>query len=132
MIVQLKIIGGFFVVLAVLHFFFPRYFGWNSDLKPLSLINRQMMWVHTFFLAFIVFLMGLLCLFETQALLNTDLGQSICIGLGVFWGLRLLVQFFGYSSKLWRGKIFETSVHIVFILIWGYLTFLFLWIGFVL
>ena len=83
-------------------------------------------------MAFIVFLMGLLCLFETQALLNTDLGQSICIGLGVFWGLRLLVQFFGYSSKLWRGKIFETSVHIVFILIWGYLTFLFLWIGFVL
>jgi hypothetical protein len=33
----------------------------------------------------------------------------VALGCGLFWLARLLVQFFGYSAQLWRGKGFETS-----------------------
>ena len=56
---QLKIIGVLLIALALLHAFFPRYFQWKKELSGLKLINRQMMYVHTFFIALAVFLMGL-------------------------------------------------------------------------
>lgn len=85
-----------------------------------------MMTVHTFFIALTVFLMGLLCLTSSNELIETNLGKNISLGLGVFWTIRLLFQFFGYSSKLWKGKTFETIMHIAFSLLWAYLTVIFL------
>ncbi|QIX62925.1 hypothetical protein HER32_17800 [Hymenobacter sp. BT18] len=119
---QLRIIGASLVLLAMLHAGFPRYFNWAGELKPLSLINRQMMYVHTLFIALVVLLMGLLCISCAPDLLHTRLGHGVALGLGVFWLVRLVVQFFGYSAELWRGKRFETTVHVVFSLLWLYLT----------
>lgn len=122
---HLKIIGILLIVLAMVHIVFPRYFNWDKELGSLSLINRQLIWVHTFFIALTVFLMGLLCLTSSAELTGTFLGKKICLGLGIFWAIRLFVQFFGYSSKLWKGKTFETSVHISFTFLWTYLSFIF-------
>jgi hypothetical protein len=47
-----------------------------------------------------------------------------------FWAIRLFIQFFGYSTKLWKGKPFETSVHLLFSLFWAYLSLIFLAIYF--
>jgi ABC-type bacteriocin/lantibiotic exporter with double-glycine peptidase domain len=118
--VHIKVIGVVSVALALAHLIFPKYFNWAEDLKPLSLINRQMMTVHTFFIALAVFMIGLLCLTSAQELTQTALGKKLCLGLGVFWAIRLFIQFFGYSYKLWKGKKFETSIHILFSFIWTY------------
>jgi len=123
---QLKFIGGILVLLALLHAGFPSHFNWPNDLRPLSPINRQMMYVHTLFIAFVVLLMGVLCLGFAADLVYTHLGHVVALGLGVFWLLRLLVQFFGYSAELWRGKHFETTIHVVFVLLWAYITTIFL------
>ncbi|MCS6934769.1 MAG: hypothetical protein NZM35_06445 [Chitinophagales bacterium] len=125
--IHFKIIGLTLISLALIHTIFPKYFNWNEDLKSLSLINRQMMKVHTFFIALVVFLMGLLCLTSSQELTETALGRKISLGIGIFWLLRLFIQLFGYSSALWRGKLFETTVHIVFTLLWTYMSAVFLW-----
>lgn len=85
------------------------------------------MLVHTFFIALTVGMMGLLCLVATHDLIESRLGKTISLGLGIFWGIRLLFQLFVYSPKLWLGKPFETSVHVVFILVWSYLTVVFFW-----
>lgn len=122
---HLKIVGGLLLVLALIHIVFPKYFNWDKELSSLSLINRQMMTVHTFFIALTVFLMGLLCLTSSAEITGTNLGKKISLGLAIFWTIRLFVQFFGYSSKLWRGKILETSVHILFTCLWAYISFLF-------
>jgi hypothetical protein len=127
---QVKIIGILLIALALVHIVFPKYFNWETELKPLSLINRQMMIVHTFFIAFAVFLMGLLCLTSSSELVNTAFGKKISLGLGVFWTVRLFIQFFGYSSDLWKGKKFETLMHIQFSLLWIYLSSVFLVIYF--
>ncbi|MES2412057.1 MAG: hypothetical protein V4535_11500 [Bacteroidota bacterium] len=124
--IHLKIIGCLLVGLALIHIVFPRYFNWGIELKSLSLINRQMMTVHTFFIALTVFLMGLLCLTSSSELIQTNFGKRISFGLGIFWTIRLLIQFFGYSPELWKGKKFETLMHLMFSLLWLYLSTIFL------
>lgn len=122
---HLNIIGILLIALALIHTIFPKYFNWKQELASLSLINRQVMQVHTFFIAFAVLLMGLLCLFSAEDLTATPFGRKIALGFGVFWFFRLMIQFFGYSSELWKGKTFETIVHIVFSILWIYLTTIF-------
>ena len=123
---HLKIIGFLLMILALIHIIFPSYFKWKQELASLSIMNRQMMHVHSFFIAFTVFLMGLLCLTTSEELINTQLGKRICLGLGIFWSVRLFVQFFIYSSKVWRGKTFETGIHILSSVFWAYLSWAFI------
>lgn len=124
--IQLKIIGAILILLALIHSVFPKYFHWEKELALLSLVNKQMMKVHTLFIALTLLLMGILCITSTKELITTNLGKQISLGFGIFWGVRLFIQFFGYSTKLWRGKTFETIVHIIFTILWTYLTWTFI------
>lgn len=124
--IHYKIIGALLIFLALIHVFFPRYFEWKVQLQSLSLINRQMMAVHTFFIAFAVFLIGLLCLLCTKELVNTSLGKTVSLGLGIFWAARLFFQLFIYSKDLWKGRRFETTVHVFFTLLWVYFSVVFI------
>lgn len=126
MIIHLQVIGALLILLSLIHLVFPRYFQWKEQLAALSLINRQMMQVHTFFIALVVFLMGSLCISSASELLGTPLGRRICLGMGVFWSIRALVQWFVYSKELWRGKRFESVVHVVFSAKWIYCAVVFL------
>lgn len=127
---HLYIAGFLFMALALVHVIFPTYFNWDRELKPLSLINRQLMTIHTFFIALTVFLMGLLCVSSASDLLFTTLGKRIALGLGIFWSIRLFIQFFGYSPKLWKGKKLETTIHILAAFLWTYFSVLFFTIYF--
>jgi hypothetical protein len=75
--VHLKITGSLLISLALLHLFFPKYFKWKEELISLSMINRQMMYAHTFFITLAVFLMGILCLTSATDLSGTALGKRI-------------------------------------------------------
>lgn len=128
--IHLYIIGTLLMVLALIHIIFPKYFNWKIELQPLSLINRQMMTTHTFFIALTVFLMGLLCVTSATQLIETSLGNKIILGLAIFWSIRLFFQFFVYSKILWKGKKFETIIHIIFSGFWVYLCIIFFTIYF--
>ncbi len=119
---HLQIIGYLLILLAFIHVIFPKKFDWKKECGSLSLINKQMMYIHTFFIALVVLLMGLLCITSYSELIETPLGRKIALGLFIFWIIRFFVQFFGYSSELWRGKKFETIVHIVFSIFWAYIS----------
>ena len=130
MIVHLKIIGLLLMVLSLVHVGFYKYFKWKEEQASLSLINRQMMTVHTFFIALTVMLIGLLSFLEADALIHTELGKKISLGLGIFWVIRLFFQLFVYSPKLWKGKTFETIIHIIFSSFWGYMSYVYVSIYF--
>jgi hypothetical protein len=123
---HLLIAGVILLLLAVLHAFFPRHFRWREELASISLLTRQIFYVHHFFIALTVGLMGLLTLSSADDLLGTSVGRRILLGLSVFWFVRLLCQLFVYSPKLWRGKGFETAIHLLFTALWIYLTYAFL------
>jgi hypothetical protein len=119
---SIEIAGVLMIGLAALHAFFPRRFGWKTEFATIGLLSRQMMYVHTFFIALTILLMGVLCLTSAGDLVATPLGRRISLGLAFFWFARLVIQFFGYSSELWRGKRFETAMHLAFSVFWVYLT----------
>lgn len=126
---QLELVGGAMVAIALLHIGFPRLFRWREQLAGLSLINRQLMQVHTFFIALTVLLMGLLCLSSAGELVATPLGRRVSLGLALFWAARLAIQLFGYSSRLWRGRRLETALHLGATALWIWFSAVFLAVG---
>ena len=122
---HLKITGWLLIILALIHIVFPKKFEWKKECGSMSLINRQMMYIHTFFIALVVLLTGVLCISSYSEIIGTALGHKLAFGLFIFWVIRFFIQFFGYSSELWKGKTFETIVHIVFSIFWAYVSVVF-------
>jgi len=119
---HLRIIGVLLVLLGVAHCAFPKRFGWKEELPRLSLLNRQMFLVHTFFIALTLVLMGSITAVYAKALLEPGpVNRAILAGAAIFWACRLLVQFFVYDSKLWKGNVFNTWMHVLFSCLWIYL-----------
>ena len=126
---HLKVCGFLLLSLSALHLTFPRHFQWWRVFAQLSLVNRQMFYIHCFFLCVTMSMMGSLCLWGTAALLERSaLGLWLAAGLTIFWQLRFLIQHFVYDPTLWKGKLFESLVHVVFTLLWGYLSLVYAWL----
>src|SRR5215218_819665 len=123
--IHLKITGVILILLASLHLIFPRYFKWKIELADVSLINKQLMYVHTFFIGLVVLLMGIFCFWSATDIVKTKLGRQLSFGLFIFWATRLMFQFFVYSPQLWKGKRFESSLHVLFSFLWMYFTVVF-------
>lgn len=83
------------------------------------------MYVHTFFIALMILLMGICCIYATTDLLQTRLGHLLALGCFIFWVMRLLFQFFVFSPRLWKGKRFETYMHIIASILWSYVSVVF-------
>ncbi|MEL6987474.1 MAG: hypothetical protein AAGK97_06550 [Bacteroidota bacterium] len=122
---HLTIVGILLMLISALHFFFPWYFKWKEDLASLDPVNKSMHYSHTFFLVLILIFNAILALFYQDELIQTSFGKTIAGGIAIFWGIRLIYQWFGFPMKLWKGKAFETSIHILFTFIWSYLAFVF-------
>ena len=124
--IHVKIVGSLLIALSLMHIVIPKYFKWEQELTSLSLITKQILYVHTFFIAFILLLTGLLCLSYSHELLHDPFGRVICLGFFGFWLTRLIFQFLVYSPKVWRGKRFETVMHVMFSGLWLYFSGVFL------
>lgn len=128
-VLHLKFLGLLLIGLALFHIFLPRRFGWIEELRKVELLTRQIFYVHMFFIALMVGLMGILALFYAEELVRpSTLGKAISGGLTLFWGIRVVCQLFVYDKALWLGKRFETSMHALFTLLWLYLTVVFGWV----
>jgi hypothetical protein len=123
---QLQVAGLGLILLAAAHLLFPRRFKWREELAHLSLLNRQIFMVHTFFICLVLTMMGALSVFGSALLLEpTPLARVNLAGFTVFFAVRLIVQWFVYDSALWRGHRFNTLMHIFFSGLWLYLTVLY-------
>jgi hypothetical protein len=120
---HLQIVGCFLIVLGLSHAFMNRYFGWRRELAGVSLLTRQIFFVHAFFIALGVVLGGVISLGYSDALLSpTPLNRAILGSMALFWLCRLLAQFFAYDSANWRGNRFRTGMHVAFSVLWCYVT----------
>ena len=120
---HLQITGVLMAALAALNLALPRRLGWREELASLSLLNRQIFRVHAFFIVLIVALCAALLLTSSDALLEpTRLSRAMLAGLTIFWGMRMLAQWFYYSPALWRGNLVNTVLHCVCSAAWIYMT----------
>jgi len=121
--VHLQVVGVLLMVLGLSHVFFNRYFGWDVELTRVSLFTRRVFFVHTFFIAMTVTMMGAFCAVYAGALVEPQvLSRAILAGMVVFWGSRLVAQFTAYESAIWRGDRFRTRMHVAFSILWVYVT----------
>ena len=118
---HLQIVGALLVFLGVAHIFFSQYFGWTKELAAVSLLTRRIFFVHCFFIALILVMLGLCSLFYTDALLEPGrLSRVLLGGIVVFWLCRLAIQFLVYDAAIWRGRRLYTCMHVAFSLLWIY------------
>jgi hypothetical protein len=128
LVVALRLAGVILLLLAVAHVPIATRLEWRTDAQRLSPVNRQVMLVHAFFVALTVGLMGALTLGWADALATpSPLGTPLAAGLTVFWAVRLWFQWFVYERALWRHRAFETRVHVLFTILWTYLTVVYAW-----
>jgi hypothetical protein len=118
---NLRIVGVLLVLLGLSHAFFSRYFRWDRELAEVSLLTRQIFFVHSFFIALGVVLGGAGSFLCADALLRPgSLSRALLAGMTLFWLCRLLAQFFAYDARIWKGNRFRTIMHAAFSVLWIY------------
>ncbi len=121
--IHLQIVGILLMLLGLSHIFFNRFFGWEQELVAVSLLTRRIFFVHNFFIGLGVVLGGAASFFCANALLRSGtLSRAVLAGMATFWFCRLLAQFVGYDSAIWRGDRFRTFMHVGCSLLWCYVT----------
>lgn len=121
--VHLQVVGVLLMALGLSHAFLNRYFEWDAELAGVSLFTRKVFFVHTFFIALTVTMMGAFSAMYARALVEPQvLSRAILAGMTVFWGSRLVAQFTAYESAIWRGDRFRTRMHVAFSFFWTYVT----------
>lgn len=100
----------------------PRLLEWRHSLAPLALFNRQVIWTHGAYLAGTIVAFAFLSVIALQLLADgSPLARIVCGFIAVFWGVRLLLQFFVFDAKeqlstFWLATGYHTLT-IVFILV---------------
>ena len=123
LLTHLRLVGVIMAALVVVNLFVPRRLRWREELARVSLVNRQIFEVHTVFIVLILAMFAVLLITSADALLEpTRLSRLVLGGLTIFWGLRMLTQWFYYSPAIWRGNRFNTVMHGVFSVAWVYVT----------
>ena len=121
--IHLQIVGILLMLLGLSHIFFNRFFRWEQELVAVSPLTRQVFFVHNFFIGLTVMLGGAASFFCANALLRSDtLSRAVLSGMATFWLCRLLAQFVGYDSAIWRGDRFRAFMHVACSLLWCYVT----------
>jgi hypothetical protein len=87
----------------------PRILRWKDDFKQLMPINRWIFNVTAGGIVLTGFGLGLIVFFFPNQIINSVVGQMLCLFLGVFWTYRSIVHFAIYS-KVWpKDKFISRS-----------------------
>ena len=125
---HLRLAGALLLCLAAAHVVLPRALGWSVELQSVSLMTRQVSYVHTYFIGLLCALFGLAGTVLATDLLTPDrLARAVLIGAIAVWGSRLLAELCIFDSSLWRGNTLTVLGHVAFVLLWTYQTLVFTW-----
>ena len=116
----LRIVAAMQIGLAVLSLCLPRILDWKADIARMSLLVRQVFEIHSWFIALTLVIWGVLTwhFAPEMARAPTELSMWLCGAIGVFWGIRSVMQWTHYSASHWRGNPGRTVIH--WLLFFGY------------
>jgi hypothetical protein len=90
---NLAVVGILTLGLGALHAVLPRALGWARDLAGASPLNREVSYVHCYFIGLSCLLWGLLALTSGRALLQPNpVARVVLLGAVAFWCSRLVIQ----------------------------------------
>src|SRR6266403_5341824 len=128
----LRIAAALQLAVSVLNLFLVRLLNWKKELARTPLLLREVFQVHAWFISVTLALFAVMTWRFAPAMAGgTDL---VCCwlawGIGVFWGIRTVLQVSYYSSSHWRGQMARTLIHGALLMVYGGLAALYLWMGF--
>ena len=120
----LVLIGG------ILHFgillasaMVPKVLDWRESLSKLDDLSRQVVWVHGIFIVFVIIGFGVISvLFASELAAGSALARGICLFIALFWGARLVVQFFVFDAKPYLTTAFLKTGYYGLTLVFAYHT----------
>jgi hypothetical protein len=121
------IAGVLLLGLAALHVALPWALQWRGELAGASSLNREVSYVHCFFIGLACLLWGLLPLTAGQSLLEpSPVTRLVLIGAVVFWASRLVIQLLVFNRHA-RESMPWCAVSIIGTGLWLYLTVVWSW-----
>jgi hypothetical protein len=113
-------IGHFCVLIA--SFQVPSRLHWKEDLRKLTSFNRKLMWVHGAFAVLTIIAFGTLTLELHGEMLRGDRAAlGVALFIGVYWALRIAVDFFYYDHTDWPNGRGFVAGHILLTSLFTYL-----------
>jgi len=87
--------------------------NWRQDLQQLDKLSQHIIWVHAGYVWLVILAFGLISVIAPGALVNQQpLGAAICAFISVFWGIRLIIQFFYFDAKPYlKNFILKVGFH---------------------
>jgi hypothetical protein len=119
---NLTIAGVLLLGLGILHIALPGVLQWNRELAGASQLNREVSYVHCFFIGLACLLWGLLPLTAGRSLLQpSPVARLVLIGAVAFWASRLAIQLLVFNRHA-RESPPWCALSIVGTGLWLYLT----------
>lgn len=120
LLVCLRIAGGSHVLLALLHTVLWRALGWHREIRTLSTLTARVFAVHTFFIALVLFGMGLLSLLHPELLVApSPLARLLLLGIVIFWLARLALQCIVFDTAMREGWTRHVAVRVGAMTVWA-------------
>ena len=109
------------LAIAVLNLYLVRLLSWKEELDGMSPLLREVFNVHKHFISITLVLFGVLTLGFADELAegSNELGRWLALGIGIFWGIRAVMQWTYYSWDHWRGKPGRTVIQWVLTICYG-------------
>jgi hypothetical protein len=123
---HLTVVGLLLVGLGAVHVVLPRALRWPSELVDASPLNREVSYVHCYFIGLACLLWGLLPLTAGPLLLEPNpITRLVLIGAVAFWASRFVIQLAVFNrhareSTQWRAlSIAGTGLWLYLTVIWS-------------
>jgi len=99
--------------IAILGPMIPRLLNWKQPIAAMPLLVREVFWVHTFFIALTCAIFGVITWRFAADIAQPahELIRWFAAAIGIFWGIRCVMQWTVYSSSHWRGLFDKTVAH---------------------
>src|SRR5687768_15258972 len=84
----------------------PGVLAWGTELRKLSPLSRNLVWVHGWFIVLIIAGFGAVSLLHAADLAHGPrLARSVCAFIALFWAARLGVQFFVFDASPYLNRL---------------------------
>lgn len=109
------------IFIALLNLFLARLMRWQEDLRRIPLLIREVFHIHSWFISVTLTIFGVLTwrFAREMATGAQPLASWLAAAIGLFWGVRTILQVTYYSSSHWRGQAGRTVIHICLLLAYG-------------
>jgi hypothetical protein len=124
---NLTVAGVLLVGLGVLHIALPAVLGWRRELAGASPINREVSYVHCYFVGLACVLWGLLPLTAGSLLVQPGpVTRLVLISAVTFWASRLVIQLVVFNRHA-RQSAAWLALSTAGTILWLYLTAVWTW-----